>query len=102
MNPKSFRHPLAFFIAMGILLLAASGVYSALAAPDDFVTVITVNTGQDFNTSMSESCATYPDDCSLRRAIVQARGSETLQPGDPVIIVSTGGKARVTRAPVRQ
>lgn len=73
MNPKSFRHPLAFFIAMGILLLAASGVYSALAAPDDFVTVITVNTGQDFNTSMSESCATYPDDCSLRRAIVQAR-----------------------------
>ena len=37
-----------------------------------------------------------------RRAIVQARGSETLQPGDPVIIVSTGGKARVTRAPVRQ
>lgn len=34
-----------------------------------------------------------------RRAIVQARGSETLQPGDAVILVTTGGKARVTRAP---
>ncbi|MEO7939284.1 MAG: hypothetical protein ABIR55_11715 [Burkholderiaceae bacterium] len=34
-----------------------------------------------------------------RRAIVQARGNETLQPGDPVVLVMTGGKARVTRAP---
>ena len=34
-----------------------------------------------------------------RRAIVQARGSETLQTGDAVILVTTGGKARVTRAP---
>jgi outer membrane lipoprotein SlyB len=34
-----------------------------------------------------------------RRAIVQARGSETLQAGDAVILVTTGGKARVTRAP---
>ena len=34
-----------------------------------------------------------------RRAIVQATGGETLQPGDAVIIVSTGGKVRVTRAP---
>ncbi|MGC4076930.1 MAG: hypothetical protein QM702_07815 [Rubrivivax sp.] len=34
-----------------------------------------------------------------RRAIVQAKGSETLQPGDPVIIVTTGGKVRVTKAP---
>ncbi len=33
-----------------------------------------------------------------RRAIVQARGSETLLPGDAVILVMTGGKARVTRA----
>ncbi len=35
-----------------------------------------------------------------RRAIVQAKGSETLVPGDAVILVSTGGKTRVTRAPV--
>ena len=35
-----------------------------------------------------------------RRAIVQARGSETLAPGDQVILVTTGGKVRVTRAPV--
>ena len=35
-----------------------------------------------------------------RRAIVQARGSETLAPGDSVIVTTTGGKARVTRAPL--
>lgn len=34
-----------------------------------------------------------------RRAIVQAQGNETLAPGDPVILVTTGGKTRVTRAP---
>ena len=34
-----------------------------------------------------------------RRAIVQARGNETLVPGDAVILVMTGAKARVTRAP---
>jgi len=35
-----------------------------------------------------------------RRAIVQAKGNETLATGDPVILVTTGGKTRVTRAPV--
>lgn len=34
-----------------------------------------------------------------RRAIVQAKGNETLQAGDPVILVTTGGKTRVIRAP---
>lgn len=34
-----------------------------------------------------------------RRAIVQAKGNETLNPGDAVVLVSTGGKTRVTRAP---
>lgn len=34
-----------------------------------------------------------------RRAIVQAKGSEVFTPGDPVIIVTTGGKVRVTKAP---
>jgi outer membrane lipoprotein SlyB len=34
-----------------------------------------------------------------RRAIVQAKGNEVLNAGDPVILVSTGGKTRVTRAP---
>ena len=34
-----------------------------------------------------------------RRAIIQAKGTEVLNPGDPVILVSTGGKTRVTRAP---
>ena len=35
-----------------------------------------------------------------RRAIVQAKGNETLFAGDPVVLVTTGGKTRVTRAPV--
>lgn len=34
-----------------------------------------------------------------RRAIVQAKGNETFAPGDPVILVTTGNKVRVMRAP---
>jgi len=34
-----------------------------------------------------------------RRAIVQAKAGENFRPGDPVILVTTGGKTRVTRAP---
>lgn len=34
-----------------------------------------------------------------RRSVVQAKGSESFNPGDSVILVSTGGKVRVTRAP---
>jgi outer membrane lipoprotein SlyB len=34
-----------------------------------------------------------------RRAIVQAKGAEVLAPGDAVIIVTTGGKVRVSKAP---
>ncbi|WP_294771738.1 hypothetical protein [uncultured Rhodoferax sp.] len=34
-----------------------------------------------------------------RRAIVQAKGSEQLAAGDAVILVTTGGKVRVTKAP---
>ena len=34
-----------------------------------------------------------------RRAVVQAVGSEPLAPGDAVVLVTTGGKTRVTRAP---
>jgi outer membrane lipoprotein SlyB len=34
-----------------------------------------------------------------RRAIVQAKGTETLAAGDAVILVTTGGKTRVSRAP---
>lgn len=35
-----------------------------------------------------------------RRSVVQAKGSETLVPGDAVILVTTGGKVRVSKAPV--
>lgn len=34
-----------------------------------------------------------------RRAIVQARAAEEFKPGDAVIVVTTGGKSRVSRAP---
>ena len=34
-----------------------------------------------------------------RRAIVQAKGNELLAAGDSVIMVTTGGKVRVTKAP---
>jgi outer membrane lipoprotein SlyB len=34
-----------------------------------------------------------------RRAIVQAKGTEAINTGDQVIIVTTGGKARVVKAP---
>jgi outer membrane lipoprotein SlyB len=37
-----------------------------------------------------------------RRAIVQAKGNETLAPGDAVILVTTGGKTRVSRSPGMQ
>jgi outer membrane lipoprotein SlyB len=35
-----------------------------------------------------------------RRAVVQAKASETFAPGDAVILVTTGGKVRVRKAPV--
>ena len=35
-----------------------------------------------------------------RRSVVQAKAGEVLNPGDSVILVSTGGKVRVTKAPV--
>lgn len=34
-----------------------------------------------------------------RRAIIQAKGHESFNSGDPVVLVTTGGKTRVTRAP---
>ena len=34
-----------------------------------------------------------------RRSVVQSKGNDVLYPGDKVIIVTTGGKVRVTKAP---
>jgi len=34
-----------------------------------------------------------------RRALVQAKGNERFAPGDAVVLTTTGGKTRVTRAP---
>jgi outer membrane lipoprotein SlyB len=35
-----------------------------------------------------------------RRSVVQARAAETFAPGDLVILINTGGRVRVARAPV--
>ncbi len=35
-----------------------------------------------------------------RRAIVQAKGDDDFRPGDAVLLVSSGGKTRVTKAPL--
>jgi outer membrane lipoprotein SlyB len=35
-----------------------------------------------------------------RRSVVQAKAAEAFAPGDPVILVTTGGRVRVTKAPV--
>ena len=35
-----------------------------------------------------------------RRSVVQARAAESFAPGDPVILVTTGGRVRVTKAPM--
>ncbi len=35
-----------------------------------------------------------------RRSVVQARAAESFVAGDPVILVTTGGRVRVTRAPM--
>ncbi|RZI83438.1 MAG: glycine zipper 2TM domain-containing protein [Rubrivivax sp.] len=37
-----------------------------------------------------------------RRSIIQAKGKETFNPGDPVLLVTTSGKVRVMRAPTVQ
>jgi outer membrane lipoprotein SlyB len=34
-----------------------------------------------------------------RRAIVQGAGGEAFAPGDPVVLVTTGGRTRISRAP---
>lgn len=34
-----------------------------------------------------------------RRVVVQALGEERLEPGDAVLVISSGGRVRVTRAP---
>ena len=37
-----------------------------------------------------------------RRSVVQAKAAETFAPGDPVILITTGGRVRVTKAPTVQ
>lgn len=79
-----------FVILVVVCLILAAGLpanhpVQAVPAPGGgYSTVITVNTGKDFNTSLSENCITYPSACSLRRAIVQARSVDAA--ARPVLI----------------
>ncbi len=60
--------------------------------------------------NLAERAATTEDGIEImvqlrsgeRRAIVQSKGNETFNPGDAVIIVSTGNRVRVSHAPAVQ
>lgn len=68
-------------VLAGVAGAAAGNVIERFATKEDAVEILVQLKGGD------------------RRAIVQAKGSELLAAGDSVIIVTTGGKVRVTKAP---
>lgn len=68
-------------VLAGVAGAAAGNVIERFATKEDAVEILVQLKGGD------------------RRAIVQAKGAEVLVPGDAVIIVTTGGKVRVTKAP---
>jgi outer membrane lipoprotein SlyB len=68
-------------VLMGVAGAAAGNAIERLSTREDAVEILVQLRGGE------------------RRAIVQAKGSEVLAPGDAVIIVTTGGKVRVSRAP---
>jgi outer membrane lipoprotein SlyB len=68
-------------VLAGVAGAAAGNVIERFATKEDAVEILVQLKGGD------------------RRAIVQAKGAEVLAPGDAVIIVTTGGKVRVTKAP---
>lgn len=77
------------WIAAVLSIAAASAPSLALERGDaepqqPFATTITVNTIEDVSFSMSETCAAFPAQCTLRRAIVQARALAPAQ--RPVLI----------------
>ena len=68
-------------VLAGVAGAAAGNVIERFATKEDAVEILVQLKGGD------------------RRAIVQAKGAEVLVPGEAVIIVTTGGKVRVTKAP---
>ncbi len=68
-------------VLVGVAGAAAGNAIERLATREDAVEILVQLKGGD------------------RRAIVQAKGAEVLAAGDAVIIVTTGGKVRVTKAP---
>jgi outer membrane lipoprotein SlyB len=68
-------------VLAGVAGAAAGNVIERFATREDAVEILVQLKGGD------------------RRAIVQAKAAEILAAGDAVIIVTTGGKVRVTKAP---
>lgn len=68
-------------LLVGVAGAAAGNVIERLATREDAVEVLVQLKGGE------------------RRALVQAKGEQTLVPGDAVILVTTGGKVRTTKAP---
>jgi len=72
---------------------AIAGVLGAVAG------AVVGNAAERFGTQESAVELLIQLKSGERRAIVQAKGGEVLAPGDAVILVTTGGKVRVTKAP---
>lgn len=70
-------------VLVGVAGAAAGNALERLSTREDAVEILVQLKGGD------------------RRAIVQAKAAEVLAAGDPVVIVTTGGKVRVTKAPVK-
>ena len=67
-------------LLVGVAGAAAGNVIERMATREDAVEVLVQLKGGE------------------RRALVQAKGEQTLVPGDAVILVTTGGKVRITKA----
>ncbi|PDW04974.1 hypothetical protein [Candidatus Viridilinea mediisalina] len=73
---QPFALPLALSLIIALVTLAGiPAMPTAVATEPTYVTTITVNTTADLDLDGSRTCANRPDEpCTLRRAIVQARG----------------------------
>ncbi|RRR75109.1 MAG: hypothetical protein EI684_05500 [Candidatus Viridilinea halotolerans] len=73
---QPFALPLALSLVVALIALAGiPAIPTAVATEPTYATTITVNTTADLDISMSNTCANRPaEPCTLRRAIVQARG----------------------------
>ncbi len=73
----SYRRRLSLLMGLGLsmlLVIIAMPAMPVRAVDPVFVTTITVNTVADLDFNMSTTCSNPANPCTLRRAIVQARG----------------------------